>query len=113
MLWVRSCPEELDGQKDTLWLGLGFSPVFLTAPLIWLGWAEVLAGIYVFYYTCYFFHRSNKSVLWETPSGSIRSTEIGLATFAPQDIAVLNTGSECTGANDARCAPYELAFLLN
>ncbi|KAK2529275.1 hypothetical protein Q9966_009586 [Columba livia] len=36
-----------------------------------------------------------------------------LATFAPQDIAVLNTGSECTGANDARCAPYELAFLLN
>lgn len=76
VLWVRSCPEELDGQKDTLWLGLEFSPVFLTAPL---GWAEVLARIYVFYYACYFFHRSNKSVLWETPSGSIWSTEIGFS----------------------------------
>lgn len=48
-------------------------------PWGWLGWAEVLARIYVFYYTCYFFHRSNKSALWETPSDSIRSTEIGFS----------------------------------
>lgn len=53
--------------------------VLLAAPRGWLGWAEVLAGIYVFYYTCYFSHRSNKSALWETPSDSIRSTEIGFS----------------------------------
>lgn len=62
-----------------LWLGPKSSLVLLAAPWGRLGWAEVLAGIYVFYYSCYFFHWSNKSALWETPSDSIRSTEIGFS----------------------------------
>lgn len=79
-----------------------------TAPRGCLGWAEVLPGISVFYYTSYFFHRSSKSALWETLSDSRRSTEIGFSTFAPQDIAVPSSGSECpgTGLDDARLCSF-------
>lgn len=87
-------------------------PRVLSAPLgtgwAGLGWAEVLAGISVFYCTCYFFHKSSKSALWETPSDSIRSTEIGFSTFAPQGIAIPSTGSECPGTDpdDARLCSF-------
>lgn len=82
----------------------------LATPQGWagLGRAEVLARISVFYYSCYFFHKSSKSALWETPSDSIRSTEIGFSTFAPQDVAVPSTGSQCpsTDSDDPRLCSF-------